>query len=224
MTEVVLGADGCPGGAWVVAALRPAEPPALWTAPHTAALVELAETLEAAALALEVPIGLPEDGVRPCDVQARGRLFRGGAPSVFAAPTRRVLAARTYAAGRELQPSLSAQTFGLVPRIREVDRLLRTRGSSVHTWVVECHPEVAFRQMTGRPMLGKKSAGGALQRIAALTDAVGPLPQVGPVDAALDDALDALACAWTARRWARGEAEVLGGDVDAAGVPMRIVV
>ena len=38
-----------------------------------------------------------------------------------------------------------------------------------------------------------------------------------------DDCLDAVACAWTATRWARGEAEVLGDEVDALGVPMRII-
>ena len=50
------------------------------------------------------------------------------------------------------------------------------------------------------------------------------MPDDPPASAALDDALDALACAWTALRWRRGEAEVLGGEVDATGVPMRIVV
>jgi predicted RNase H-like nuclease len=40
----------------------------------------------------------------------------------------------------------------------------------------------------------------------------------------LDDALDALACAWAARRWRCGEARVLGdGERDAHGVLMRIV-
>jgi hypothetical protein len=40
----------------------------------------------------------------------------------------------------------------------------------------------------------------------------------------LADVLDAYATLWTALRWARGEAEVLGGEVDDCGVPMRIVV
>jgi len=179
----------------------------------------------AVAIALDVPIGLPDDGVRACDVAARRSLARGGgASSVFAAPTRRVLSATGYAQARALQPSLSAQSFALVPRIREVDDALRRRGPAVHDRVVECHPEVVFRRLAGFPVIRKKSAAGALQRIGVLTDALGSLPRVGPVGAAIDDALDALACAWTARRWARGEADVLGDEVDGKGVPMRIVV
>lgn len=220
---IVLGADGCPGGAWVVAQLQDDAPPTLWLAADTEALLQSADRLGAAAVALDVPIGLPDDGVRACDVAARVVLSGGGARSVFAAPTRRVLGAATYQEGRALQPSLSAQAFGLVPRIREVDAAVRARHAAVHDRVVECHPEVAFRRLTGIPLLGKKSAGGALQRIAALTRALGALPSVGPAQAALDDALDALACAWTARRWAAGEAVVLGGEVDGTGTPMRIV-
>ena len=39
-----------------------------------------------------------------------------------------------------------------------------------------------------------------------------------------DDHLDALAAAWSAHRWSHGQAEVLGGSLDATGLPMRIVV
>nr|MBA3905799.1 DUF429 domain-containing protein [Pseudonocardiales bacterium] len=38
------------------------------------------------------------------------------------------------------------------------------------------------------------------------------------------DVLDALAAAWSAARWARGDAEVLGDECDARGRPMRVVV
>ena len=220
---IVLGADGAPGGAWAVAQLVDGEAPRLWLAPDTEHLLAVADELGAAAVALDVPIGLPEHGVRRCDVAARLALAGGGASSVFAAPGRRVLAAATYAEARALQPSLSAQAFGLVPRIREVDTALRARAPQVHDRVVECHPEVVFRRLAGSPLPRKKSAAGALQRIGLLIDALGPLPRTGPVQANVDDALDALACAWTARRWALGRATVLGDDVDALGVPMRIV-
>ena len=94
----------------------------------------------------------------------------------------------------------------------------------MHDLVVECHPEVSLRALTGRVLPRKKSAPGALQRLAALQAALGAVPADAPASAALDDALDALACAWTALRWLRGQAEVLGGEVDATGTPMRIVV
>jgi predicted RNase H-like nuclease len=219
---VVLGADGCPGNGWVVAAL---DGPAL-TWHHVvgaAALLDLADRLSAVAVAVDVPIGLPEDGVRRCDVEARAHLA-GRASSVFAAPPRRVLRHPTYALARPDAPSLSAQSFALVSRIRDVDDVLRAAGPSVHERVVECHPEVSFRALAGRSLPRKKSAPGALARLAAVSGVFGELPLDAPVSAGLDDALDALACAWTAGRVARGEAVVLGGEVDATGVPMRIVV
>jgi predicted RNase H-like nuclease len=42
----------------------------------------------------------------------------------------------------------------------------------------------------------------------------------------LDDALDALACAWTAQRWAAGIARTLPDEPprDNRGLPVRIVV
>ena len=67
---------------------------------------------------------------------------------------------------------------------------------------------------------------GAGQRIAALgrwldvASALGDLP----AGARLDDVLDALAAAWSARRWAAGTAEVLGAELDDRGRPMRVVV
>lgn len=216
---VVLGADGCRGGGWIVArfdgALR-------WDwADDTAALLVLAGD---AVLAMDVPIGLPSPGsLRQCDVQARLRLGPRRS-SVFAAPPRSVLGCATYAEARPLAPSLSAQAFGLVPRIREVDEALRSRGPRVHDRVIECHPELAFATMGELPLATKKSAAGALQRIALLESVWGRLPADVPVGAALDDALDAAACAWVARRWATGAAESLGDETDELGLPMRIVV
>jgi len=74
------------------------------------------------------------------------------------------------------------------------------------------------------PLAAKKTAAGALQRIALLEEALDEdLPTDVRGGAALDDALDAAACALVALAWARGEAEVLGDEVDRLGVPMRIV-
>ena len=221
---VVLGADGCPDDGWVVAEVPGRGRSVRWhVVTGAAALLALADDLGAAALALDVPIGLPEAGTRACDVEARRRL-PGRASSVFAAPPRGALAHTTYAGARPHVPTLSAQTFALVPRIRDVDEVLRRAGNGVHRRVVECHPEVSFARLTGQSLPRKKSARGALLRLQALQADLGPVPAEVPDGPGLDDALDALACAWTARRWHRGEAEVLGGELDATGVPMRIVV
>lgn len=224
---LVLGADGCRGGGWVVAMIDGAGELTWHAAADTAAVLALADEHEADAVALDVPIGLARLGsTRACDVQARLRLGARRS-SVFAAPPREVLACRSYTEARPLAPSLSAQAFGLVPRIREVDELLRAQPAEVHRRVVECHPEVGFASMAaGRWELAtKKSAAGALQRIALLEELLPePLPHDVPPLAALDDALDAAACAIVAQRWARGQAEVLGDETDRLGLPMRIVV
>ena len=223
---LVMGADGCKGGAWVVAMVDGEGELSWHAARDTAELLALADEHDADAVALDVPIGLPAlGGRRGCDDAARARLGARRS-SVFAAPPREVLACATYGQARALAPSLSAQAFGLVPRIREVDAALRDRGAQIHHRVVECHPEVAFAAMAaGRLAIApKKSAAGALQRIALLEEAYGDaLPPDVPAVAALDDALDAAACALVASRWARGEAEVLGDELDPLGTPMRIV-
>lgn len=216
----VVGADGCRGGGWVLAVVDPDGALTWGWADDTGALLRLAEGADA--VALDVPIGLPAlGGTRACDVLARGRLGPRRS-SVFAAPPREVLACATYAEARPVAPSLSAQAFGLVPRIREVDVALRARGPAVHERVVECHPEVAFARL-GPALATKRSAQGALQRLGLLREVV-DLPDDVPPGAALDDALDAAACALTALRWAAGQAEALGDEVDAEGLPMRIVV
>ena len=223
---LVLGADGCKGGGWAVAMIDGEGELSWHAAADTAALLGLADDYEADAVALDVPIGLPALGrTRACDDLTRARLGARRS-SVFAAPPREVLECASYAEARPLAPSLSAQAFGLVPRIREVDRVLREQGPAVHRRVVECHPELAFSAMAAgrQPLVAKKTAAGALQRIRLLEEALdADLPWDVPGQASLDDALDAAACAMVALGWARGEAEVLGDEVDALGTPMRIV-
>jgi predicted RNase H-like nuclease len=223
---LVLGADGCRGGGWVVA-LVDGKGDLHWEwADDTATLLALADEYSADAVALDVPIGLPSIGqTRRCDALARTRLGLRRS-SVFAAPPREVLSCADYASARAMAPPLSAQAFGLVPRIREVDTALRERRPSVHDRVVECHPEAAFAlAAAGRLALAtKKSATGSLQRLRLLEEVFDDIPVDVPPGATLDDALDAAACAVVARRWANGDAEVLGGEPDKLGVPMRIVV
>lgn len=224
---LVLGADGCKGGAWAVAMIDGEGELSWHEAADTISLLELADEYSADAVALDVPIGLPPLGThRTCDGAARARLGARRS-SVFAAPPREVLACASYAEARPIASSLSAQAFGLVARIREVDEALRAAGPQVHDRVVECHPEVAFAALAAGwvALAPKKSAAGALQRIALLEEALdAPLPTDPPPTASLDDALDAAACALVALRWARAEAEVLGGELDDLGIPMRIVV
>jgi predicted RNase H-like nuclease len=111
---------------------------------------------------------------------------------------------------------VSIQTWNIVPKIREASALSDPR-------LLEVHPELSFRALAG-PLGSKKTAAGRAARLAALrTWTTIDLPSPRPGRATADDCLDALVCAWTAQRWLRGEADVLGGEVDACGQLMRIV-
>lgn len=215
------GVDGA-GDRWVIAILQPAA--VRWAvAEHAAAVLDVVGGC--AAVGVDVPIGLPERGLRRCDVQARQRLGRAAA-SVFHAPVRAVLEAASHraacAALRERgEAAMTIYTWGIVPKIRQWDVL------ALPPQVVEVHPELSFRAMAPEiTFTGKKSAPGVWQRITALGRVVDVAAALAaaPPRVAIDDALDAIAAAWSARRWAEGRAETLGGELDRHGRPMRIVV
>lgn len=219
----VLGVDGW-RGAWVGARLdgRAVE---LLALPDAAAVLAVPDV---EVVGIDMPIGLSDDGVRLCDVEARRRLGRAGS-SVFPTPVRAVLATDVYAEARALSRAAtdpprapSAQSFQLVRAIRSLDDAL---GDPPTDRVVEVHPELAFRALDPAVRDPKGTARGMAQRLAALRT-------VMDVDAALldapprvpaVDALDACAAAWSARRIADGTAECVGdGATDARSRPMRI--
>jgi predicted RNase H-like nuclease len=218
---MIAGVDGA-GDRWVIATLR--EDAVSWAVvQHAAAVLET--VAGCAAVGVDVPIGLPEQGPRRCDVEARRRLGRAAA-SIFLAPVWGVLDAASHreacAALRQRgEAGMTIYTWGIVPKIREWDAL------ALPPHVVEVHPELSFRAMApGVAFTRKKSAPGAWQRITALSSMVdiGAALASAPERVGLDDALDALAAAWSARRWAAGCAETLGGELDRRDRPMRIVV
>jgi predicted RNase H-like nuclease len=221
---VVLGADGVSRNRWVVSqADGSGRPVRLHLVTGAAEVLALADDVSATAVALDVPIGLPAAGRRGCDEAAHARLGARRS-SVFMTPPRHVLEHDRYAAARAASPGLTAQAFALIARIRDVDAVLRAAGPAIHDRVFECHPELSFKELTGVDLPRKKSARGALLRLEALSAAGLADVRDAPDEAALDDALDAMACAWTALRWSKAKAQIRGaGDVDALGVPMRIV-
>ena len=112
---------------------------------------------------------------------------------------------------------MSRQTWNILAKIAEADAL-----ADDHR-LVEVHPEVSFALMQGRPIAQrKKTAEGRQVRLAAMQGWL-------PADVAIprsDDAVDALACAWTAMRITTGQARTLPEtppSLDDHGRPMRIV-
>jgi predicted RNase H-like nuclease len=229
---VIVGVDCCRGG-WLAVQVDPAL--GRWRAAVHGRFEELlAAHADAAAIGVDIPIGLPWEGPRACDREARRRLGPRRA-SVFPAPTRRLLAliaaTSTYreanaAAWRDLGHGVGAQAFNIVARIREVDAALSPR---LQSRVREVHPELCFAAVRGAPCASaKKTAAGAAERLAALG---ARWPWLGdarraPRGAAPDDLLDALAAAWTAERIASGAAEALPADpeLDPRGLRMEMLV
>jgi len=224
-----VGVDGCRGG-WLAAMSDGVDGAVSWR--QLTSFRELYDDGDADVIAIDIPIGLPDAGSRACDREAR-RLLGARRASVFAAPIRPVLGCATYAEARDVLArlggaSMSAQAYGIVRAVRDVDECVT---HSDDDRVVETHPELAFvtlARATGRtpPAYGKKTSAGHAERLALLSavwaDAAA-LVASAPRPAAADDAADALVCLWVAHRWARGERHTLGdGSRDARRLPMRI--
>ena len=220
----VLGIDGCPGG-WVGALVDDGD--VSW---HSGGFADLLR-LDADVVAVDIPIGLPTGAARRrADVEARAVLGRARS-SVFFAPPRVVLEAGDQPDATRLSRAagstgVSIQLFHVLGKVAEVDALVRSDARAAGR-VVEVHPEVSFRRLARTVDLpSKRLAAGRVERLRALRTWLPDvdLPAQLPGRSRADDCLDALACAWTASRWARGDADVLGGDLDGTGLPMRIVV
>jgi len=160
--------------------------------------------VDAEVIGVDIPIGIPESGSRPADVAAR-RFVGSRASSVFSTPVRPVLEAPTYAEARAVAveltgKSVSAQSYALRHRILEVDE-----HANRDARVIEVHPEVSFSELARRPLLPKKRTDGQAERRALLEEAGIEVPESVP-RIAEPDLLDAAIAAWSARRFAQGEA------------------
>ncbi|TML44808.1 MAG: DUF429 domain-containing protein [Actinobacteria bacterium] len=201
----VAGVDLASGG-WAVVVLEESR------VMETFRCATFAEALlvDAQVVAVDIPIGILDEGARPADIAAR-RFVGPRAPSVFTTPVRRVLQTPTYAEARRVAldltgKSISAQSYALRDRILEVDEYAHEDER-----VIEVHPEVSFRELGHRPLLSKHRADGLAERRLLLEQAGIDLPASVP-RIAEPDLLDATVAAWSARRYALGEALPLPQD------------
>lgn len=224
----VLGIDGCRRG-WAVAVVR-ADGTVQLRVTATFGEAVGASGQDPVLVGVDMPIGLPSGGPRPCDAAARALLGPRRA-TVFPAPARAVLEARDYADALRLSQvaigrGLSRETWMLVPKVAEVDHWMRAEQDPP---VVEVHPELAFATMAGHPLAAKRDPAGRRHRLALLAedlagfdDALEQFLAAGRRASLVGDMVDAAAVAWSARRLARGGGVRLGGELDEAGVPMAI--
>ncbi|MGD8200885.1 DUF429 domain-containing protein [Ornithinimicrobium sp. W1679] len=223
----VLGLDVARGG-WVGALLEASGhgTPMLLTGATAAEVVQKAG--EVAVVAVDIPVGLPDDARREADVQTRAFL-PGKASSVFTTPVREAVYAESYgqanAVNRERVGSgVSQQAFELRRRIKEVDAWVR---EDLPFLVAECHPEASFAMMAGTPLTSKKkSAEGAAERRDTLARQGIYVPTTAPTGVGTDDMLDACAAAWTAHRVKTGQARTFpeAPQTFSDGIPAAIHV
>jgi predicted RNase H-like nuclease len=125
--------------------------------------------------------------------------------------------------------SLSIQSFGILPKIREVDQFITPELQNNR--IREVHPELCFFAMNGdKPMkISKKKKAGRAERLKVLNDQ--GFGDISPhfknfkiKEAAPDDIIDACAACWTAeliyrRRGIRIPEEP---EIDSGGLRMEM--
>lgn len=206
-----LGLDSCKTG-WIAVAIDDEGYVDAFVAPTIAdAEAKGRERWGVQTIVAVIPIGLPDSGPRVADIEARA-FIKPRHSSVFSTPVRAAVAATTYDQARAASiaatggKSLSKQAWAITERIRDIDRYI----ASAAVRLLEGHPEVSFRAMSGSPVEHyKKTFPGTMMRRELLASEGIDLPinlESGLSGAATDDVHDAAAMAWTARRVARGEA------------------
>lgn len=234
-SDWIAGIDGCPSG-WMVV-IGPVSGPMILrhaVVPRLADLESRAPPL--AALAIDMPIGLPDriEGSGRKAERAVRPLLGARQSSVFSIPARAAVEAEDYRqacdaalASSDPPRKIAKQAFNLFPKIRELDLWLRDPRHPGYP-VAETHPELVFRRLNGAPLVHpKKTAEGKRERRALLAIAGIPadaLDAAPPRGAGADDLLDALACLLTAQRVAAGLARAHPDpfDCDRYGLPMAI--
>ena len=112
---------------------------------------------------VDIPIGLPDEGVRACDQEARDRLGANG-NSAFQIPRREVVEMDAYPEARKANSdSLGSQSWWLFPRIREVDVFLQRHDEALSK-TYESHPELCFRALADRELESNDTEDGLEER------------------------------------------------------------
>jgi predicted RNase H-like nuclease len=233
--SVFAGIDGCPAG-WVCVLI---DADSRWRVSLIAIDAVANVAAGAASVFIDIPIGLLDAGPaeRVCDRDARRALGRKRGSSVFPAPARASLRARSYAEALSVNRhrsgrGLSKQSWLIAPKIRVIDELLRT-APALRKRLHEAHPEVCFWALNGAvPMQhNKKTEAGHGERMAVLqrffsgADAVllDATKKYRRREMARDDIVDAMVLAVSARLgYGKYRSFPVEVPTDEAGLPMAI--
>jgi len=188
---------------------------------------------------VDIPIGLPDFHQTPriCDVEAR-KLLGNRRSSVFPAPIREILYSKNYeeaniTSKRLTGKGISKQTFGILPKIIEVDEFIQSNQNSSKI-INEAHPEVCFLSLTGGISMkhNKKTQDGFQERIEILNKYWQPAEEAiakaflwySGYRVARDDIVDALVLAIVATNSRNNLISIPQiPPIDDFGIPMQMV-
>jgi len=120
---------------------------------------ELHSDYQESRVLVDIPIGLPTEGRRRCDIEARERLgCRGN--SVFFPPCESAAAISNYDEANakhreEVGHGLSQQAHAISDKINEVGAVV---GKTYDGPIYESHPELCFYALNGQPIAYSKSS------------------------------------------------------------------
>lgn len=231
--HTAIGIDGCKAG-WFYFRFD-GDTGVFGVSPNVESILE--DLPDHACVLVDIPIGLRARGKRErgCDLAAR-ELLGPRRSSVFSAPVRPILKAKDYQAAvaqsrRLTGRGLSRQSWNIVPKIRELDELLKAR-PALSRQVFEAHPEVLFAGLAGGPMSANKATrDGFAERMTILSilhpDAETLVASAflahGGFEAARDDVVDAFVLALCARKPTRLKSLPQEPETDPRGLPMQMV-
>ena len=230
-----IGVDGCKIG-WFYTAISHEN---VWEIGASENITKLWETLKDVSLILiDIPIGLPFNEPRSCDLEARKLLGKGKTSTVFPPPCREALSAKSYKEACEINrkilgKKISIQAYHISKKIKEVDDSL-LNNPKARRIIRETHPEICFWALAGGKSMkfSKKKKHGFDERLDLLKK-VFP-PAVSIVNAALkrykrkevakDDILDSLAAAIVAGSQSKSIAAIPEvPEKDKMSLPMEMV-
>ena len=115
---------------------------------------------------IDLPVGLPDCGYRQCDIDAKGlvgsRVFLGARWGIWQFKCYQDANAYYWRAGDK---GISQQLWCIRDKLKEVNEWM-TPDRQIK--LLETHPELVFKRLTGADLESKKSATGRQQRIKML--------------------------------------------------------
>lgn len=187
---------------------------------------------------IDIPVGLADadSKERNCEVTARRILSKKRKASVFAVPSRESIYASSYEEANKLNreilnKGISKQSWGIVPKIRELDELLR-HDNGLISKIKESHPEVAFHFLNNQQSMeySKKSEMGLKERLQLLSTYSdraefifnNSMSAFKRKHVSADDILDSICLAVTLEKMVYSNSIFENRNLDSLGIPMKI--